>query len=126
MEDGLMDPAGLGPEIGTAYGRYVATKAGIAVDRLLALDDLWTSELERASGRGRLDDDEIETLEMPVGEMQAGLGELEVPLSDLLVMLGEADGVLNSAFAEMVESRYFPPDLADEIRANLATMSFRA
>lgn len=111
--------AGIGPEVATPNGRYAAAKVRIAVDRLLALDDLWTAELELASDQEQLGEPDLEMLAALGEEMQGALLELAGPLADFREMVENAPpGVVNSAFAEIVKSPYFPRTLAEEILAN--------
>lgn len=61
------------PEVGSRYGRYIATQTTFLAQRLLMLDELWTAELARAASVGEVDDEDVMVFERLVGEMQAGL-----------------------------------------------------
>jgi hypothetical protein len=105
---------GFAPVAGAPYGRYLATKASTSAQRLLALDDLWTAELEQASGRGTLDEADVAMLRELVGEIQHGLRGLADQAYDLRTMLSEvSDQEVDSAFEAVVGSPQAAPDLRE-------------
>lgn len=114
-----MEQAGIGPGIGTLEGRHAATQVRISAERLLALDDLWTAELEQAQGEGRLDEDAVKELVRLGEEMQAALFELKQPLEGLSqTFASDRNGVVAAAYREILGSGHLPPGLVEEIPAD--------
>jgi hypothetical protein len=100
------------PKIGTSYGRFAARQAGLLLQRLVALDDLWTAELEVAAGAGELPEETVQALVELVHEMENGLGKVDDFVGDLRLLLNELDDQsVESAFGEICESQWAPPSL---------------
>jgi hypothetical protein len=122
-----MEEIGIRPEVGTPYGRYVSTEAAALLQRLLILDDLWTAELEQASERGPLGDDEVYTLERLVDAMERGLENVREPLSGIRLMLDEVgDEAVDQAFQEIAEAPGAPPRLTETLLSQLDDFELRS
>jgi hypothetical protein len=122
---GVQEPE-VAPGIGTPRGRYVATQTSALVQRLLALDDLWTAELRQASSRGPLQDSDVDTFRDLVDELRRGLGEMEARAAEIRYMLDETrDDQFEHAFSRIAESEDAPPDLAELALGNLADYELR-
>jgi len=80
------------PELGTADGRRAAVEVGSRLQRLIALDDLWTSELESRAGQGAMAQEEVEALSAIGNAMQQELEFVPGQVDELASMLRELDG----------------------------------
>lgn len=93
------------PTAGTPAGRFAAVEAGAQLQYLISLDDLWTSELESASERGKLASDDIEMLSSLVGQMRTGLEYVPRRTEDLSMMLEELDNKsVEAALSRIVDN----------------------
>ncbi len=86
-----MTPVLAVPAIGTPAGSAAAMRAVTLVQRLLALDDVWTAQLEAAKGGGPVGDEDVEVAATLVADMQAGLDQLSAE-AELLSMILQAAG----------------------------------
>lgn len=121
-----MEAVDVRPEVGRPYGRYVATQAGALLQHLVTLDDLWTAELQGATGRTLLEDD-VRTLEQLVSRMERGLAEVGGHAYDVRLMLDEAgDEVIDEAFRRIVDAEGAPPSLADRLLPQLEDYELRS
>ncbi|MBS0550755.1 MAG: hypothetical protein JSR24_23610 [Proteobacteria bacterium] len=105
----------------------MAVEAGARLQSLIALDDLWTSELDSRAGRGAMGRDEVDALTAIGVSMQQQLEFVPSQVGELAQMLREIDdgqirGVLDAivgsagsdrGLAEALEA--LPPDLQGSI-----------
>jgi hypothetical protein len=105
---------GLRPEVNTAYGRFVASRVGFSLQRLIHLDELWTADLEAAAGRGRLEESEIEAVQQQAAEMERELGEARRHSGELRMMLNDTeDGLIDRAFQSIAGAEGAPGAVID-------------
>jgi hypothetical protein len=103
----------LRPQIGSPQGRFASLKAGQLIGKLIALDDLWTTELAVAKGSEELTDSTIQPLIELVEEMEEGLREVVGPVRELRLMLDEeaGDEAVEQALEDIGKSDWAHPDL---------------
>jgi hypothetical protein len=102
------------PQVGTPHGRLASIRALLLVQQLLALDDLWTAEMERVTTEQLHTEADIEALTDLVDEMEAGLARLPTAAYEVRLMIEElSDGEFEASFARMLEGH-------DELRSSFA------
>jgi len=105
---------GLRPEVNTTYGRYVAAQAGSSLQHLIYLDELWTIELEQATGRGRLGEVELVGLQHLAREMERTLDGGRASIESLRELLnGAEDDQVDQAFRSIAQSEGSPGSIRE-------------
>lgn len=100
--------------VGTPAGRAAATRAVVLAQRLLALDDVWTIQLEAAREGDVTARGDVHTAASVVDEMRAGLRDLQGAAETVELMLRDAGGELVEEGLAILEAQpAAPPDLAE-------------
>lgn len=107
------------PQVGTPHGRLASIRALLLVQQLLALDDLWTAEMERVAAEQLYTTVDIAALTDLVDEMEAGLVRLPTATYEVRQMIEElSDGEFEASLAQLLEGHgelrsSFADDLPD-------------
>lgn len=101
------------PNIGTPAGRRRSTEAAILTVRLLAFDELWTSEVEGTERGTARSEEDYAALEQLVGDMRVGLTELRDYAYELRMMFSEqlSDDAVAQALDAIAKLPTVPSDL---------------
>jgi hypothetical protein len=100
------------PGVGTFSGRLAAAEAASLVQRLLALDDLWTAELATAGQEGPLSEADLAVFDELVGQMREGLAEIGDHAYEVRSMLDELpDEAIAQALEKIAELPTAPAEL---------------
>jgi hypothetical protein len=116
------------PAVGTTLARLAALNAAAEIQRLLLLDDLWSDLLERARrGEDTAALDDIESMEMLVTELDAGLSRLKDSAYALRQILDATPhGEFAEALARLAEQPESPPHLLARLEAALPDYELRS
>lgn len=108
------------PAIGTPAGSAAAMRTITLVQRLLALDDVWTAQLEAAKGGGPVSNEDVEVAATLVADMQAGLDQLQSDAEVLSMILQAAGSAqFEDALAALAGLPGTPDDLVEVWEASL-------
>lgn len=115
------------PGIGTPAGTAAAMRAVTLVQRLLALDDVWTAQLETAKRGSPVSADDVEVAATLVADMQAGLDQLHGEAELLALILQDAGPtVFEEGLAVLAQLPATPDDLIEMWEASLPDFTLQS
>ena len=112
----------------TPAARAAAVQSLLLAQRVLMLDDVWTMEVERATGRAHeLTESDIEVLEGHVRHLQRSLEETPMRARELRLVLEEMTGDdVDAGLAAFADSPATPPDLVARVERSLPDYDLRS
>lgn len=116
------------PEVGTPAGRLAAVRAMISTHRLIALDDLWTAQLDAAAaGTDTSAVEDLDALQQLVDEMRDGLGTIGDSAYEVRMMLDQlGDEAVDEALDAIAESPTGPSELRSMLTSALPDYEVRS